>query len=105
MNNKFFKLKNKAYKDLLEIGRYTHKVWGLQQRNKYLKEIDACFCLLATMPEQGQMCDEIRSGYRKFLIKKHIIFYRELKSGNIEIVRILHSSMDVEIHIPKKNST
>ncbi len=38
--------------------------------------------------------DEIIPGILGFKIKKHIIFYRRLKTGNVEIVRILHGKMD-----------
>ncbi|HAS8147395.1 type II toxin-antitoxin system RelE/ParE family toxin, partial [Vibrio vulnificus] len=33
--------------------------------------------------------------YRKFPQGSHVIFYRQIGSQNIEIIRILHKSMDV----------
>ncbi|HAS6074035.1 type II toxin-antitoxin system RelE/ParE family toxin, partial [Vibrio vulnificus] len=46
-------------------------------------------------PDIGKACDEIRDGYRKFPQGSHVIFYRQIGSQNIEIIRILHKSMDV----------
>lgn len=42
-------------------------------------------------------CDDIRDGYRKYHIGRHLIFYREADEG-IVIIRILHDRMDVEAH-------
>jgi toxin ParE1/3/4 len=93
-----FKLTNKAKSDLLSIGRYTKKEWGIAQRNSYLKEIDEMFNLLGDNPEMGKHCDYIHEGYLKFYIGKHVIFYR-INNHIIEIVRILHESMDHNKHI------
>jgi len=41
-------------------------------------------------------CDEIRPGYRKFPRGSHVIFYRSATDCMIEIVRVLHRSMDIE---------
>ena len=49
---------------------------------------------LAENPEKGKNCDDIRLGYKKYMVWKHIIFYREIDGVAIEIVRILHGSMD-----------
>lgn len=91
-----FHLTNKAKADLIDIAHYTDEQWGRQQRNKYLAQIDAVFHDLGDMPHQGTACDDIRRGYRKFRVGKHIIFYRLIEASHIEIVRILHGSMDVK---------
>ncbi len=54
-----FSLTNKAVADLLEIGRYIEKNWGLKQRNKYLSMIDETFLSLAKNPIQGQDCSDL----------------------------------------------
>ncbi len=38
-----FKVSKKAEGDLLEIGRYTQTEWGINQRDKYLDEINRRF--------------------------------------------------------------
>lgn len=90
-----FVLTRKAVSDLHAIARYTEQRWGSEQRNLYLRQLDDAFHLLARSPLAGRACDDIRSGYRKLPQGSHVIFYR---SGDnlVEIVRILHRSMDVD---------
>jgi toxin ParE1/3/4 len=90
-----FRLTELAKQDLLSIGRYTQATWGREQRNSYLAKIDASFQLLSIEPERGRACDDIRSGYRKYRVGRHLIFYRQSSEG-VEIVRILHVQMDIE---------
>jgi len=91
-----YRLTNKAEHDLLAIGRFTSKRWGVSQRNFYLKQFDSCFAHIAENPLIGTACDFIMTDYRKFPHGSHMIFYKQTKSGAVEIIRILHKSMDVE---------
>ncbi len=90
-----FQLTNKAKSDLRDIALFTSRRWGREQRNIYLKQFDDSFWLLAESPDIGKACDEIRDGYRKFPQGSHVIFYRQIGSQKIVIIRILHKSMDV----------
>jgi toxin ParE1/3/4 len=94
-----FTLTNMAKADLKDIGRYTLTKWGREQRNYYLSILDACFLQLSENPFNGTDCSEIRSGYRKFNVGSHVIFYRQVIANHIEIVRVLHGHMDVENHL------
>ena len=94
-----FTLTNRALADLKDIGRYTQDQWGREQRNKYLTMLDSCFRQLAANPLKGKDCSDIRSGYRKFNLGSHVIFYRQLSEGNVEIVRVLHGRMDIEMRL------
>jgi toxin ParE1/3/4 len=94
-----FSLTKQALEDLREIGRYTQERWGREQRRHYLALLDRCFQALAENPNQGQRCDEIRSGYRKFPSGQHVVFYREQTAGSIKVIRVLHERMDMEIHL------
>lgn len=91
-----FKLSHKALSDLVEIGRYTARKWSIKQRNVYLKQINDCFTELSENPNLGLKCDYIKEGYRKFPQGSHIIFYRLSVDNIVEIIRVLHKSMDVE---------
>lgn len=84
---------------MLSIGRYTRKQWGKMQQRRYLIQLDAAFHDLADNPEIGHVCDDIREGYYKFGVGKHLIFYRLKGNDQIEIVGILHGSMDIEQHL------
>ena len=94
-----FYLTRKAKADLKSIGRYTQKIWGVNQRNTYLTEIDRAFHDISNNPNIGRNCDYIRSGYRKYKVGKHYIFYREVSIEEVEIVRVLHERMDISRHL------
>ncbi|MDQ6966992.1 MAG: type II toxin-antitoxin system RelE/ParE family toxin, partial [Mariprofundaceae bacterium] len=91
-----YRVANKAHDDLISIGRFTVKQWGMAQRNFYLQQLDDCFSRIAGNPELGMACDFIADRYRKFPHGSHIIFYKQGADGVIEIIRVLHKSMDIE---------
>jgi toxin ParE1/3/4 len=91
-----FSLTKRAMADLIDIGRYTQEYWGLDQRNKYLTMLDSCFQDLAEKPAKGRDSSDIRHGYRKMNVGSHVVFYRQKRSDEIEIVRVLHGRMDLE---------
>ncbi|MBF0131466.1 MAG: type II toxin-antitoxin system RelE/ParE family toxin [Magnetococcales bacterium] len=97
-----FILTNQAWNDLRKIGHYTERTWGREQRNRYLRMLDRCFQDLVVDPLKGRDCGFIRSGYRKYHAGKHFIFYRVLTQDQIEIVRVLHESTDVERHFNER---
>ena len=88
-----------ARKDLIDIGRFTTEKWGKRQRDKYLKQLDDAFKLLARQPEIGRDADDVRPGYKKFSQGSHIIFYRAGTESRIVVIRLLHNSMDVDQHL------
>ncbi len=98
-----FRLTKKAIEDLRSIARYTQKNWGREQRNKYLSKLDENIHMLAQDPLLGRACDEIRQGYCKHHVGRHLIFYTQVATY-IEIIRILHERMDVKSHL-QSNST
>jgi toxin ParE1/3/4 len=89
-----FLLTNAAKNDLVGIAKFTQQRWGVDQRDKYLAQLDDMFHQLANHPELGKTCDYIKRGYRKFPIASHVIYYRTF-SNRIEIVRVLHKRMDI----------
>ena len=88
-----------ARKDVIEIGRFTTGKWGKRQRDKYLKQLDDAFKLLSHQPEIGTDANDIRPEYRKYNQGSHTIFYRAGTDSKIVVIRILHNSMDVELHL------
>ncbi len=83
-----------AIQDIEEIWFYTFTTWSQEQADRYhslkIKEIE----FLVTNPESGKILDHLRKGYRSSKVKSHYIFYR-FTSNEIEIIRILHESMDI----------
>ena len=86
-----------AIADIDKIWNYTAKRWGLDQANLYTDTLrDACLALAAG-EKRGQRVD-IRDGYLKYMVGRHFIFFRSTDAG-IEVIRILHQSMDAAQHI------
>jgi toxin ParE1/3/4 len=97
-----FSLTRRAIADLVDIARYTEKHWGVEQRNKYLTILDSAFQQLAATPAIGRDCSDIRHGYRKMNVGSHVVFFRQKRSDEIEIVRVLHERMEIETKIFSK---
>jgi len=49
-------------------------------------------------PAIGRPCPEVRAGYFKYRSGSHFLFYRLIFNG-IDVVRILHQSMDFPRHL------
>ena len=96
-----FRIKAAAKADLKGIAKFTKRTWGLEQRNKYLTEIDHAFHRLADDAKLGKACDHIRSGYRIFPVGSHLIFYKLGAHQTIEIIRVLHKRMDISYRLLK----
>ncbi len=93
-----FKITPQAYEDLKEIARYTQNKWGVKKRNLYISAINSRFEWLSKNPEIGKTREDIKKGYLSYPEGKHVIFYRD-KTIHIEILAILHQSMDYELHL------
>lgn len=92
-------LTNKAVDDLSNIWNYTCEIWSENQADKYYNMLlDYCQDL-ANTPTLGKVYDEINEEILGFKASHHIIFYRKLKERTIEIIRILHSRMDLKSRI------
>lgn len=91
-----FRLTNKAKADLRAIATFTQKKWGIEQRKVYLRQIDEAFQLLSRTPDIAISCDFVKTGYRKFPVVSHVIFFKILSDKELQIVRVLHKRMDVK---------
>jgi toxin ParE1/3/4 len=92
-----FILTTLAEEDLEVIGLYTQEKWGIEQRNKYLDQLDNRFQFLADNHNIGASRDELLEGCRSFPEGKHAIYYSSNET-DIEILRIAHQSEDIERH-------
>lgn len=70
-----FVLSPAAQADVDGIWDYTAENWGVDQAESYIADI--------------------RDGYRKALVGKHVLFFKTEDTGRITIMRILHQKMDV----------
>jgi toxin ParE1/3/4 len=91
-------LSPRAKADLGEIWDYTLIRWGVDQAEKYLRELWRELERLAENPAVAVDIGNVRTGYRKFRVGSHVAFFRTTATG-IDVVRILHQRMDFERHL------
>ena len=97
MNYKISKL---AESDLENIWLYTFDEWSLEQADYYYDLIMDEIEYIAENPKTGKDFNELRKGYFRSRVKSHFIFYKiNLKEEKVEIIRILHQQMDIDLHI------
>ncbi len=95
MKRKSYFLSNMAVSDLREIWLYTFAKWSAEQADRYYNLIIAEIEFICKNTHSGRPMDHIRKGYRVAKVKSHLIFYRISSEQIIEIIRILHESMDI----------
>jgi toxin ParE1/3/4 len=77
------------------------KIWAyVAERNpeaasKLIKEIADKFVVLRDYPQLGREQMRLLVNLRSFVVKDYFIFYQPFDDG-IEILRVLHSSRDIE---------
>jgi toxin ParE1/3/4 len=97
MNYKISKL---AESDLENIWLYTFEEWSLEQADYYYDLIMDEIEYIAENPKIGKDFNVLRKGYFRSRVKSHFIFYKiNLKEEKVEIIRILHQQMDIDLHI------
>ena len=71
---------------------YTLTTWSADQSESYVDKLTDAFAFLAVNSSSGRACNHIREGYRRFPVKRHMIYYRKTSYG-IEVMRVLHDRM------------
>ena len=92
-------LTNKAVEDLSKIWDYTYEVGSENQADKYYFELVADCQELAENQSLGKNYSEIEKNIFGFMSGQHLIFCRIQHPAQIEIIRILHSRMDLKNRI------
>lgn len=88
----------KAKSDLDGIWNYTEDNWGQEQAEKYIRQIWSDLDATSQDLKPFVVIDEIMRGFCKTRSGSHVIFFKPY-DGGIEIIRILHQSMDFERHL------
>lgn len=96
-----YRITPRAYADLEAIARYTLAEWGAKQRDAYLGDLERRFEWLAENPKLGKPRRDICEGYRSYPQGAHIVFYIARENA-IDIIGIVHQSMDVEGYFEDK---
>jgi toxin ParE1/3/4 len=82
----------------LKRSAITSDRWGVEQANRYTDILTTIFAELAQSPKTAPACDQIRPGYRRRSVERHMIYFRIMAYG-IAIIRILHDRMDAPRHL------
>jgi toxin ParE1/3/4 len=88
-----------AIADLQSIRDYTLSMWGEQQEASYLDAMWSRFSEMLKSPNRWKKREDLFPGCRIASQARHVILFR-IEDDVLQIVRILHSSMDVKRHIP-----
>ena len=93
-----YRLTSAAERDLERIWADTHRRWGGRAGHSVHCVMTAVCAELAQSPKSAPACDDIRPGYRRRSVERHLIYFRITAYG-IAIIRILHDRMDVLRHL------
>jgi len=91
-------LSPKAKSDLSGIWDYTLEEWGVEQAEKYVRELWAALQSQSRDHSTSTNISDVRAGYRKIRYGSHVIFFRFV-DGGIDVIRILHQRMDFERYL------
>ena len=89
-----YRITPRAAEDLKTIGRYTLRMRGREQRDRYLRALDRHFARLAENPHLGRERNDITPGYYSSPHRFHMVFYL-IRDGGIDIIGVPHGRMDI----------
>jgi toxin ParE1/3/4 len=105
------RLGRQAEQDYAEIAQWTAKTFGAGQAEIYAETISLAIRALKDGPEilGAKPRDEIEPGIRTLHVARygrkgrHFVVFRVGVDEGIDVLRLLHDSMDVARHIPAAN--
>lgn len=113
-----YRISNAARADILDILRLSQTQFGDQARRRYQTLILASLQAIAGAPYRvgSHDRDELAPGLRSYHLiysrqqakhphgtvksPRHIVFYRVANDDIIEVIRLLHDAMEVQLHLP-----
>ena len=93
-----FRITAPARIDLELIWDFTDQNWGEDQADLYIDLLMIRVTWLTVNKGLWQSRPEIQDGVYSYTEKSHVIYFSE-RSGNIDILRLLHCSMDPDLHL------
>lgn len=94
-------LRQEAIDDLNNIWEYTFEKWSETQADKYYAMLKLSCMEIGKNPEIGKEYFEINKNLLGLHSGRHIIFYQFIDDYEIEVIRILHERMDLNIRLNK----
>ncbi len=92
-------LSQAADADLTDIYTYSYMEFGETQADNYFSSLEECLNKLAKNTGLGMDASSVRKNYRRFIHRRHTIFYVPNSSG-IFVVRVLGPGMSPEKNLP-----
>lgn len=105
------RLGHRAEADYLEVLAWTTKTFGKGQADSYAETITLALEALRDGPEiPGAMArDEIQPGIKTLHVARqgrkgrHLVVFRVSAGQTIDVLRLLHDSMELARHLPPTN--
>jgi toxin ParE1/3/4 len=105
------RLTDQAELDLLDISRWTFENFGARQAEHYVETILLAIEALTDGPDTlgTKARDELAPGVRTLHIARHgrkarhFVVFRVADDQALEVLRLLHDSMDLARHLPAAN--
>jgi toxin ParE1/3/4 len=93
-----FRLSPAAESDLSDIWDYTTQQWDRDQADRYVLAIRDRLEGVVSGRIPTRSANDVRAGYLKCAAGSHMIFFTRSDDRTVDVIRILHQSMDVEGH-------
>ena len=92
-------ISEKAVEDINNIWIYTAENWSVAQADRYYNLIYDEIEYIVNNFDMDRDFGKIRKSYKCSKVKSHLIFFKKNKMNEIEVVRVLHERMDIEIRL------
>lgn len=91
-------LSPEAARSIAEIDTYTAKQFGPKQAIRYLEGLLDRLEFIAEDPQRGMHRPELNADCLSYFVGSHTIYYR-IKAEQIQIIDVLHQSMEPARHL------
>lgn len=91
-----YRIFKRAHQQLIDIWIYTDQEWGEKQSDKYIDGLYTAFKNVCEDPSSWRKVRGKRfAGIFFFRYQKHVVFFKQLKSGDVGIISVLHENMNL----------
>jgi plasmid stabilization system protein ParE len=91
-------LTNLAKEDLIGIWLYGEMNWGAVSADQYLDSLDEFLETLINSPARFALRRDFKPPVKIATFKSHLVIFLE-SNRHIQVIRVLHQSMDVPQHL------
>ncbi|MCQ0987110.1 type II toxin-antitoxin system RelE/ParE family toxin [Jiella marina] len=88
-----------AERDLAAVYVHSFLRFGLAQADRYTASIDERCRAVASGKMPSRDASKYRKGLRSHRTGSHIVFHMDDGAGGLDVIRILHSRMNISDHL------